>query len=319
MIPNTITDTDMIVLENVESYLKNMGAPIPQNPQEALIIKQQARDYLYSDIVRRVPRIAAYLMSADMESDTIAQGLWFALSRHVMDPVFVEILLQHLAMQNNAEENGITGALLTKIMSKWLEQNFKGEASKPKTAEEKKKEAKKDAVVVNTVPVIKNEEQKPDLGAIKHIEYAINQLLGNLAGVVATRCGNLTHTEALSIAACIAMNNKDTIKEIIASDLPITAQLFDVVVDPSNLIKSALLLEKTEVLKNSTNQQAFLDSLKRWVFDKLNVIPTQTSYQFLVAAYGSVKPDVSKYYIQIKECGTQYSNLLVVAKQLINQ
>lgn len=299
MIPNRITDSDMIILQSVDSYLISIGAPPSQNPQEKLIVQQNARDYLYSDIVQRFPRVAGYILSADMETDTVAQGLNIALSRHVMDPVFVNLLMQYLSRHTSAEENGIVGAYLTKILSKWIEQNTK-EPEKTKKGEKA--------------------ESTPELSLepVAHIKAAIDQLLGNIKNLIMTRCGNLTGNQALSIAACIAMNNDDTIKEIISSDLPITAQLFDVVKDPSNLLRSALLINKSDIPKMSTNQSAFIDSLKRWVYDKLNIIPTQASYQFLVSVYGTTKPDVSTKFINPKECGTQYSNLLTVAKQMIN-
>lgn len=307
MISKQITDSDMIILQSVESYLKTLRTPAIQNPQEKLIVTQQARDYLYSDIVQRVPRVAAYIMSADMETDSIAQGLFMALSKHVIDPVFIDILMQYLMKTNSAEENGIVGALLTKILNKHIESKTKP-TTVPSSSKKDKDADKKSA-----------ESEKIDLSDVAHIQQAINALLGNLADIVITRCGNLTKPEATAIAACIAMNNADTIKEIVASDLPITAQLFDVVQDPSSLIKAALLLNKADFVKLSKNQTAFMESLTRWVYDKLNIIPTQSSYQFLVATYGSIKPDVQNYYIQIKDCGMKYSNLYAVAKQLINQ
>lgn len=300
MIPFQITDSDMIILHTTESYLQSMGSPMVTNPQEKLIVLQQARDVLYSDIVRRVPRVAGYLMSANMETDTCAQGLYMALQRHVMDPVFIDILMQYLMKLNSPEENGVTGAFLTRIVSKWLEANYK---PAPKTG-------KKDA-----------EESKPlDTTPIQHIQAAINKLLGDVAAIVACHCGNLTQTEATAIAACLAMNNKDTISEILSADLPVTAQILDILKDPTNVIRAALLLEKNDFPKLTANQSAFVESLTRWVYDKLDKIPTQTTYQFLVAVYGSIKPkETQKYIIQIKDCGTAFSNLLTVSKQLINQ
>ena len=47
MIAKTITDSDKIILHTLESYLRQTGVPVSnQRPQEQLIIKQQARDYL---------------------------------------------------------------------------------------------------------------------------------------------------------------------------------------------------------------------------------------------------------------------------------
>lgn len=306
MIAKQITDSDMIILQSVESYLKSLGTPNNQHPQERLIVTQQARDYLYSDIVQRVPRVASYLLSSDMETDTVAQGLYYALSKHVMDPIFVNILMQYLAKVNNAEENGVVGALLAKIMSKYLESKTK----QPEATTKPKKGEKGSEAIENN--------QQMDMSEIRHIQEAIDKLLGNLAAVICTRCGNVTHVEATAIAACIAMNNKDSITEIIASDLPITADVFNILTDPTNIIKGSLLLEKTEFTKLTKNQQAFVDSLTRWVFKKLNDIPMQTSYQFLVATYGSIKPDVSKYLIYIKDCSSAYPQLKEVAKQIVD-
>lgn len=301
MIPNRITDSDMIILQSVESYLKGLGTPLNKSPQETIILTQQARDYLYSDIVQRVPRVAAYLLQADMETDTVAQGLNISLSKHVMDPIFVNLLMQYLAKHNNAEENCITGAYLAKILNKWMDQNVKND----KTAKKGEKETATTG---------------DPLEPVSHISWAVNQLLGNIAGLVSTKCANIDEYQALAIAACLAMNNNETIMEIIKSDLPITADVLDIIADPSNLIKSALLLEKADVpAKLSANQTAFMDSLVRWVYKKLNMIPTQSSYQFMVAAYGTITVDVSTKYINPKDCGTQYSNLLTVAKQLINK
>ena len=48
-IPTTITDSDMIVLQSVESFIESKKIPMT-NPEERILIYQEARDYLYSDI-----------------------------------------------------------------------------------------------------------------------------------------------------------------------------------------------------------------------------------------------------------------------------
>jgi hypothetical protein len=312
MIPNRITDSDMICLHSVDSYLKSIGTPITRTPQEKLIIMQNARDMLYSDIVRRVPRIAAYILAADMETDTYAQGLDKSLSRHALDPVFINLLMQYLAKSNNREECCITGAYLVKISTKWIETNVKEEKPAPTKKGEK---ATEEAPKATT--------NKDPLEPIMHIMNAIRALLGGLASYVAVRCNNvLSENQNIAIAACIAMNNKDTLTEIIKSDFPITADIFDVpelVPDPSNLIRETLLLEQSEIPgKLSTNQQAFVDSLTRWVYKKLNEIPAQAIYSFLISTYKTNAPKIDTKFINPKSCGTQYSNLLAVAKQIIN-
>jgi hypothetical protein len=267
---------------------------------------------LYSDIVRRVPRIAAYILAADMEVDTYAQGLHASLSKHATDPVFINLLMQYLAKTNNREECCITGAYLVKIATKWIETNVKEE--KPAAPTKKGEKAE----VIEAV-----KSNKDPLEPIMHIMNAIKSLLGGLASYVAVRCNNvLPENQNIAIAACIAMNNKDTIKEIIESDYPITADIFDVpelVPDPSNLIRETLLIEQSELPgKPTNNQQAFIDSLKRWVYKKLNEIPAQAIYSFLISTYKTNSPKIDTKFINPKSCGTQYSNLLAVAKQIIN-
>ena len=224
--------------------------------------------------------------------------------------------MQYLSKRNNAEENAITGAYLAKVLNRWLEININKKVDKTPTTPTTTKKGEKESTSsdVTTKP-------EANLEQVAHIKNALNQLLGNITSIVSTKSPTLTYDQSLAIAACIAMNNGDTIKEIIASDFPVTADIFDIVSDPSNIIKSALLLEKNDLPnKPTTNQTAFMESLKRWVYNKLNIIPTQTSYQFLVATYGSASSvNVSTKFINPKDCGTMYSNLLTVAKQLINK
>lgn len=315
MIPNRITDSDMIVLHSVDSYLKSIGAPITNSPQEKIIIMQNARDMLYSDIVRRVPRLAAYILAADMDTDTHAQGLHTSLSKHAMDPVFINILMQYLSKTNNREECCITGAYLTRVANKWMEENIK-ESKPAKTAVDKKGEKVTEAPVAPTV-------NKDPFEPINHIMQAIRALLGGLASYVAVRCNNvLTESQNLAITSCIVQNNKDTLLELLKSDFPVTADIFDVpelVPDPSNLIRESLLLEQTDIpSKPSANQAAFLDSLTRWVYKRLNSIPAQAIYSFLIATYRTNSPKIDTKFINPKSCGNAYSNLLAVAKQIIN-
>lgn len=309
---NSLIDSDVIILQSIESYLKSKNMPMAQSPQEQLMMTQAARDYLYSDIVRRVPRVASYILQADIEKDTFAQGLNMSLSKHVMDPVFVSMLMEYLAKNNNGEENSTTGAYLAKVLNKWLDQHIKT----PEKIMAPPKEGEKDGVVEDV-----NKPSKNDVAPVEHLRVAVSQLLGNIQSIVMARCNNITDGQALAIAACLAMNNAETIKEIISSDFPVTADILDIVADPTNFIKASLLFEKTDIpAKLSTNQTAFVDSLKRWVYKKLNDISTQAAFQFMVATYGSATSvDVSTKFINPKDCGTQYSNLLAVAKQLINK
>lgn len=289
---------DVNYLDTVETYLKKTGLPSGISPQERLVMIEEARNSLYSYDVQCIPRIAEKILTSDLETDQEARALWIATNHHVMDPIFVQFLMQFLASRNDPRLNGQVGALLSKVLDKFFEENFKKDEKK------------------------KGEEEVPNFDEVKHIQAAVEDLLGGAANAVQVKCGNLTHPEALFIAACIAMNSQESIKEILRSDLSITADIFNNLTDPDPIVKGALTLLKSDIpTKPTKNQTAFLDSLKRWLYQMLDTIPGGTSvcYQYLVGVYGSVKPDVSPYYIQIKDCGTTYTNLLTVAKQIVNK
>ena len=305
MIPTTITDSDMICLQSVESFLKERNIPLSQSPQERIMVTQQARDWLYSEIARRFTRVAGYILQADLETDDMAKGLNYSLSKHLLDPVFVNILMCYLARENQAEANTLTGAYLCRVLNKWMEQN-----PMPKADAKGKKDSEPTTVVT----------EEEYLAPVKHLNDAVFTLLGKMADIIAVKSVGLSKNQCVAIAACLAMNNDATIHEIINSDFPITADVFDVYTNPSNIIKSILLLKKDELpTKPTINQSAFIDSLKRWVYNMLNKIPTQSIFPFLVSTYGGMTTvDVSDKFINPKSCGNQYSNLLTVAKQIIN-
>lgn len=300
---------DVNFLDSVESYLRKLGVPNGISPQERLAITEQARNTLYSYDVQCMPRIAKKILEADMEVDQEARALMIALYNHALDPNFIAILMEFLRTKNDASLNGIIGAVLTKVLNQYIEDHWKKDNKKDDKKPKDPKEEKKP-------------EATPDFEEIKHLQAAIERLLGDTANTVQVSCGNVTHPEALFIAACIAMNSQESLKEIIRSDLPVTADIFGNLQDPDGIIRGALTLLKADVpSKLTAHQTAFLDSLKRWVYTMLDKIPGGTSmcYSYLVGVYGSVKPDVSPYFIQVKDCGTMYSNLLTVAKQLVNK
>ena len=302
-------DSDMIVLNTIESYLRNLGVNTSNIPPEAhLTLVQNARDYLYSEIVQRVPAIATKLLHADLDIDDRAKALYLAITDHVMDPIFVQMLLQYLGTVNRNQKNNrtsmVVGALLAKILSKYIEDHTKAPTNK------KEKDKKEEAAATSP--------SKSDLEKVAHIQEAVKALLGPVADIIATRCGNLNFTEALAIAACISTNDETTITEIIASNLPITADIFNILVDPSEIIRAALLLEKKDYTKLTENQEKFIESLRRWVLNKLDKEATQQqAYAFLLSVYGP-RPDTNKYLVNIKDCGTSYPNLLTVAKFMTN-
>ena len=304
--------SDSIVLHTVESYLKTLGTPRNLPPEAQLTLVQNARDYLYSEIAQRVPTLAPKILSADMNLDERASALFMALSKHALDPVFIRILMNYLGTLNKEGQNMsaclVTGALLAKIMGKYIDDH-----TKQTNVTTKDKKDKKEEKTVTPADIKPN-----DFSEIKHLQEAVNMLLGDAANKIAVRCGNITYQESLAIAACIATNNESTITELIASDLPITADVLDIIQNKTELMKAALLLEKKDFAKLTTNQQKFVESLERWVFDKLEHNCTSTqAYNFLLSIYG-LRPDTNKYLINVRDCGTTYSNLLQVVRLMAN-
>ena len=293
--------SDINFLDSIDAFLAKTGGNGVTNPQERLALYEQARNTLYSYDVQMIGRVAEKILNADMETDTEAKALMIALYNHALDPAFIQILMQYLETQRSSKLNGIVGAVLTRVLDQYIREHW--------NPEKDKKDKKEPAPV-------------PTFDEINHLQIAIEQLLGPTADRVSVTCGNLKHTESLFIASCIAMESVESIKELVGSDLPITAKIFDGMGNPGGIIYGALTLKKADLpTKLSANQTAFLDSLKRFVYEKLERFDGGTTalYSYLVAVYGSVKPDVSPYWLQVKDCGTQFTNLLTVAKQIVNK
>lgn len=303
---NDFLDSDRIVLHTVDSYLRSLGTPMANlTPESHLALVQSARDYLYSNIVQRVPAIAEKILESDLDMDDKARALYLALSEHAMDPVFINILMQYLETIKEPKAKLVTGALLVKIVSKYINDHTKVITTKDS-------KDKKDKKGEETQQVDNNSMEK-----INHLQDAISQLLGGVANMITSRTPNITYPEALAVAAAIATNDANTIKEIIASKLPITADIFNILADPTNLIKASLLLEKKDYPKLDENQQEFINSLQRWTFKHLDSIQSIQAYNFLLSVYGP-KPDTNKYIVNIKDCGTNYTNLIQAVKYLAN-
>ncbi len=302
-----LTDSDMIVLESVDSFLQKQGVPMNVAPQERFIALQSTKEYLYSEIATRIVRLSGYIMSANLESDTAAQGLNASLSKHLTDPICVNIIMQALGRSNNLVDNCIVGAYFTRVLSNWIAQNVKYD------------EKNKKGEVVNAAPKI-----EVQLEPVKHIDLAINMLLGPIINKVKAKCVNLNDSDSKAVAASLAMNNASTIFELIASDLPVTADVLDIILDVycdlDDIIMSTLRIDANSPDlpgKLSENQTVFVDSLKRWIYKKLNEIPIQSGYQFLVATYGNYNNiDPSTKFINLRECGNQYANLTELNRQL---
>jgi len=299
--PTHFMEGSVTFLDSIPSYLKKLGIQIDaMRPEQRLSVLEQARNSLYSYCAQVSPDIAKRILQSDLETDQEAQALMLAMYNHSMDPAFITILMQFLASRNDPSLNGVIGAVLVKVLSQYFE-----------THTPKDKDKKKDGAQ----PEINTSE-------VKHIQGAVETLLGSMADLIVTTCGNMQHEEALAVAACLAMNNDQTIIELVNSNVPIKATIFDqILANPGGIIQGALLLKKSDLpTKLSPVQTEFLNSLKEWLYEMLDKKPEGSLqlYNYLVSVYGSVKPDLSPYYIQLKDCGTRFTNLIQVAKQISN-
>lgn len=299
--PTHFMEGSVTFLDSIPSYLKKNGIQIDaMRPEQRLGVLEQARNSLYSYCAQVSPDVAKRILQSDLENDLDARALMLAMYNHSMDPAFITILMQFLVSRNDPSLNGSIGAVLVKVLTHYFD-----------THTPKDKDKKKDG-------------SKPDIDTseVKHIQGAVETLLGSMADLVVTTCGNMQHEEALSVAACLAMNNYQTIIELVNSNVPIKATIFDqVLANPGGIIQGALLLKKSDLpTKLTPVQTEFLNSLKEWLYDMLDKKPEGSLqlYNYLVSVYGSVKPDLSPYYIQLKDCGTRFTNLIQVAKQISN-
>lgn len=314
-----IDDSDMIILHNPESYLRSINYNLPTNDQLSRTRAiEEARNVLYSQIIMRLPKVAKVLMSQYSlnleDGNERFAALFGALSKHCLDPYFVGMAMQRIQQLNDPGIQKTIGALFSKIMHRYCTENIKVTKSVASDKDKKGVKAEETATVTNAAEVAKS---------VEHLRDAIRVLLGNVASMfmTGTRFGNITDfDQAIGLASVVVMHNKDSIMSILDMNAAVTAGLFECLDNDGQgqIIATALLLEKADFVKLSTNGSAFMESLKRWVFEKLNALSPFELNKFLLSVYNSLKPDTNKYFIQIKDCGTQYSNLLIVAKQIIN-
>lgn len=314
IIPKLDLKRDALILDSVESYMQKCGVKLSTDPSDRINQIAAFRSNLYSKDVERMPVYAAYLLSTDnYETDGYAKGLYDAITHHVLDPEFINVLLEFLDRRTGTDapkERLFVGALLIDIVL-----HFIHEHEKPKDApsDSKKKSKDKD----------KDEElalSDEDYRLIEPARNAALLLVGNIAKDVQGVCAELPDELAVIVGAAISVGGKSAIMKLLSLDIPITADVFDIVSDDrevfNSIMKEALLLEKADFTKVTENQKVFLDSLKRYVFTSLNAIENpQRIYQFLIFAYGTQSPDIQKYLIPVNVCGPSYGYLHLVAKQ----
>lgn len=288
-------DTDEVCLDSVESYIRRIGAPVPRTPEEKLVITQHARDMLYSDIANRLPRIAAYLLDVG-DGEEKAKALRFSIERHCMDAAFVNVVMQRLATNGFLEDAHLVGALFVTIVNKYFEDH------KP-TSKMKAEEVE--------------ELQKKNVQETQHLKNAISVLLKDIIVSVKEYCPGLNdEVEIPAIAGAIAVNNETTLSELMNFDKQLTADIFKVYADPDKIIRAALLMKKNNYIKLTATQQKFVQTLKDFVFKKLDQLDMTMCYRFLLSVYNDMKPKTSEYLICITDVSkAQYPNLHEVVNQ----
>ena len=301
---------DHILTENVESLMakQQVGYPGGITPQQYAYAEEVTRQNFYLDAVPRVPRVVQYIFESDLETDKMAAGLEFGIKNLlVYDPNFLVSLMTYLA-QPTINPNGIAavGAFMVKIMTEY--------ADRLKEEVEKKKGKEDEADV-------KNEEAE----GIERLSKNVGTLLRNVVEIVDINCPGLNDMEKLATAAAIAMQNHQTLGILLQNDLPVTANLLDIIRNSGNnkgmnlVIASAFLLEKKDFPKLTDNQEKFIDSLSTYVFKLINEKgPSEICALFgwIYGTYDCRTVDLEKYVIDPRACGTQYSRLHATIKSM---
>ena len=301
---------DHILTENVESLMakQQVGYPGGITPQQYAYAEEVTRQNFYLDAVPIVPRVVQYIFESDLETDKMAAGLEFGIKNLlVYDPNFLVSLMTYLA-QPTINPNGIAavGAFMVKIMTEY--------ADRLKEEVEKKKGKEDEADV-------KNEEAE----GIERLSKNVGTLLRNVVEIVDINCPGLNDMEKLATAAAIAMQNHQTLGILLQNDLPVTANLLDIIRNSGNnkgmnlVIASAFLLEKKDFPKLTDNQEKFIDSLSTYVFKLINEKgPSEICALFgwIYGTYDCRNVDLEKYVIDPRACGTQYSRLHATIKSM---
>ena len=312
MIDSRLNYDDMIALESVESFMQKKGVRSTGYPIDSITQESVFKNELYSKIAERMPKYAVLILSSsDSENNDVIKGLTAALTQHVLHPEFIDILMKCLDERRDPDAGrakAVVGALLVDIALNYV------------VSKRKELEASEDK---------KSKKDKTENGVTKETENLIDParkaaylLLGSLLKEVQNVCGDLKDHDALVVAGAIAMGGSGAITKLISMDLPITAEVYEIIRfdEPvfDSIIRAALLLRADKFTKLTDNQKNFIDSLKRWIYKSINDLNNpQKIYQLLLSTYGSAKPQkTEELLIQLKDAGTSYGYLYSVARQM---
>lgn len=310
---------DNILCKNLESLMREQNLPAGMNTQEYLYVQEVTRTNFYKDAIPRVPRVVQYIFEANLDTDEKAAGLDYGLRRlMVFDGDFVNALMSFLS-QPNIQPSGIAavGAYMVRIISDYSEAH-PAEESKAKKAGKKDAEAQP----VTTTPEIDAEAE-----GIARLTEKVGRLLKDVSERVDIKCPGLSTHESLAVAAALAMQNELTIPQLLDSNLPITANLIDIIREGGNnqamnvVIASAFLLSKEDYPKLTDNQNKFIDSLTTYVYKLVNEKSEMEIYAFLTWVYGTVDTkhvNLENYIIDPRACGTERGRFHATAKHMFS-
>ena len=308
---NVMSDPDdMILCENVESLMAKQQLPANMNPQQYLYVQEQTRQNFYQNAIPKVPRVVQYIFESDLDTDKKAAGLDYGLRRLlVFDEDFVNTLMTYLSQPNiNPDGIAAVGAFMVRIISDYAEAH-PVEDTKGKKSDKEKKDSEPDA----------------EAAGIMNLNEKLGILLRNVVDKVNIKCPGLGEREALSVAAALAMQNELTITQLINCDLPITANLLDIIRESGNnqamnvVMASAFLLDKKDFPKLTENQEKFIDSLTTYVYKLVNEKSEMEIFAFLTWVYGTTDTkhvNLENYIIDPRACGTQHGRFHATAKHM---
>ena len=305
-----------VVLHSVQSYMESRRIPRAQNPTDNLMQENIYRQQLYSEIAEYMPTCAWIILGKVSKYTPYIDGMREALRNHIQNREFIDICLQYLNGLRDTDapkQRAMVGALIIDLITEQLEIISKQTPAAEDDAKKKDKKDKKDELT---------EAESTFLTAVEPARIAAANLLTGLTESIKEVCPELGEMDRMFLAGCMLMGGSACIKNIYEHNMAVTADVFNIIINDTEAFESilagALTLEEAAFQKNGANQKAFKDSLKRWVYQTLNMVNDPIKlHQFLVRAYGTIQPDVQTKLIKLNECGPTYGYLLNVVKQLI--
>lgn len=307
---------DVVILYSLEKYMEKRGfTPETVRPDEYMRLYESTRDVFYSDIVQRLTRVIPYVNYADEDNEQ-AKALRNSLYHHMRNPYFLDLMMRQLYQENNLEANGFIGAFLCEAATAYYNEMKMKDELETSELKDKSKKDKGDKDEKTPPPKKSNFDEN----IMQQMYNAALSLLRGKFEYVKSQCVGMDSGDAIAVAAKLAMNNELTLKELIKSNLPLTADILQndskIGPYPQNIITAALHLKKADYAKLSVNQTKFVDSLTKWVYSTLERWGPMEALNFLTSAYRTSMPGdaVKDKLIQLKDCGTQYQNLLQVVR-----